>query len=52
MTTKYINAAGELKEAELSAEQVEKLKAKGVVVIEAKKPRIHISDSACTSCEG
>jgi hypothetical protein len=52
MTTKYINAAGELKEAELSAEQVEKLKAKGVQVIEAKKPRIHVSDTVCEACSG
>jgi len=52
MTTKYINPNGEIKEAELSAEQVAKLKAKGVQVIEAKRPRIHIGDSACVSCEG
>jgi len=52
MTTKYINPNGEIKEAELSAEQVEKLKARGVVVIETKKPRIHISDETCLSCQG
>lgn len=50
MLTKYINAIGEVKEAELSVEQVARLKqTEGYTVL---KPRISISDSVCTSCEG
>ena len=51
MLTKYINPNGEVKEAELSIEQVEALKKKGVKVLEPKKPRLHVSDSACIACE-
>jgi hypothetical protein len=53
MLTKYINPNGELKEADLSMEQIEKLKkTEGFVVLEEKRLRIHISDSACIACEG
>jgi hypothetical protein len=53
MLTKYINPVGEVKEAELSVEQVERLrKMVGYTVVEKARPRIHISDSACVSCEG
>ena len=50
MTTKYINAIGEIKEAELSVEQVEALKKKGVKVFE--RTRIHVGESICNGCEG
>lgn len=64
MLTKYINAAGDIKEAELTVEQVEALKEKGIKVldamdfdlpeVEAKKStkvRLHVSESACVDCE-
>lgn len=42
-----------MNEADLSVEQVEKLKkTEGYTVLEKPRPRIHISDSACTACEG
>ena len=53
MLTKYINPNGQVKEAELSVEQVEKLrKTVGYTVIEPKKLRISISDDVCLSCQG
>jgi hypothetical protein len=53
MLTKYINPVGEVKEAELSVEQVERLrKMVGYTVIEPKKLRISISDDICLSCQG
>ncbi len=54
MRTKFINPAGRVNEAELSEEQVAKLeKTEGYTILrENKKPRIHISDSACIACEG
>ena len=53
MLTKYINPVGQVKEADLSEEQIAILKkTEGYTVIEQKKVRISISDSTCVSCEG
>jgi hypothetical protein len=53
MLTKFINPEGRVNEAELSVEQVERLKkTEGYTVIEPKKLRISISDEVCTSCQG
>jgi hypothetical protein len=52
MLVEFINPEGRKNSADLSIEQVNVLKkTEGYVVLE-KKPRIHISDSACVSCEG
>ena len=54
MLTIYINANGHQKEADLTVEQIEKLRqTKGYIVISPPvRPRISISDSVCISCEG
>lgn len=54
MLTTYINPNGDKKEADLTPEQIEKLrKTKGFVVVSPPiRPRISVSDSVCTSCEG
>ena len=54
MLTIYINPIGQRREADLSLEQIEKLRTiKGFTVIEpSKRPRISVSDSVCLSCEG
>jgi hypothetical protein len=61
MLTKYINPVGKVKEADLSVEQVEALKEKGVKVLASeafsmkdtfKRTRIHVGESVCNGCEG
>lgn len=53
MHTIYINANGQQKEADLTAEQIERLrKTKGFTVIEPPvRPRVHVGESVCISCE-
>jgi len=52
MLTKFINPEGRMNEADLSEEQVEKLKkTAGYTVLEKPKLRVHVSDTACFACE-
>ena len=52
MLTKFVNPEGRMNEADLSVEQVEKLKkTTGYTVLEKPKLRVHVSDTACFACE-
>ena len=68
MKVQFLSPSGRVNQADLTSEQIEWLKAdKDYQVMDIKsefdfelptmepvmvRPRIHISDSACTSCEG
>jgi hypothetical protein len=53
MNTIYLNINGHKKEADLTLEQIEKLrKTEGYLVLSpSARPRISVSESVCIACE-
>ena len=52
MKVRFVNPVGHINEADLTSDQIKELEKRGYTILDKpKKPRIHVSESACVACE-